>query len=129
MEPLRPDQQRAATLTLAEAFATDALLELLAPAPDAPRRHVAGAVHARAGRHGPDVEGDVRHRGIPQAGRGAALVPHDRRDPDGEAGPGTRLEARRAGDVTGGRGRRPLLPRDRHRLEHRLLPEAGVRGD
>ena len=31
MEPLRPDQQRAATLTLAEAFATDALLELLAP--------------------------------------------------------------------------------------------------
>src|SRR3990170_6084868 len=33
MEPLRPDQQRAATLTLAEAFATDALLELLAPDP------------------------------------------------------------------------------------------------
>src|SRR3989304_2131075 len=117
MEPLRPDQQRAATLTLAEAFATDALLELIAPAP-APRREVAGSVHARAGRHGPDVEGDVRHRGIPQAGRGAALVPHDRRDPDGEAGPGTRLRARRAGGVTGGRRPRPLLPRDPDPPDH-----------
>lgn len=36
MEPLRPDQRRAATLTLAEAFATDPLLEILAP--DPPRR-------------------------------------------------------------------------------------------
>ena len=36
MEPLRPDQQHAATLTLAEAFATDPLLEI--PAPDPARR-------------------------------------------------------------------------------------------
>jgi ribosomal protein S18 acetylase RimI-like enzyme len=33
VEPLRPDQQRAAALTLAEAFATDPLLEILAPDP------------------------------------------------------------------------------------------------
>ena len=33
MEPLRPDQQRAAALTLAEAFASDPLLEILAPDP------------------------------------------------------------------------------------------------
>lgn len=33
MESLRPDQQRAAALTLAEAFATDPLLEILAPDP------------------------------------------------------------------------------------------------
>lgn len=33
MEPLRPDQQRAATLTLAEAFANDPLLEIAAPDP------------------------------------------------------------------------------------------------
>ncbi len=33
MESPRPDQQRAATLTLAEAFATDPLLEILAPDP------------------------------------------------------------------------------------------------
>jgi ribosomal protein S18 acetylase RimI-like enzyme len=33
VEPLRPDQQRAATLTLAEAFANDPLLEILAPDP------------------------------------------------------------------------------------------------
>ena len=35
MEPLRPDQQRAAALTLAEAFANDPLLEILAPDPAA----------------------------------------------------------------------------------------------
>jgi ribosomal protein S18 acetylase RimI-like enzyme len=33
LEPLRPDQQRAAALTLAEAFTTDPLLEILAPDP------------------------------------------------------------------------------------------------
>jgi ribosomal protein S18 acetylase RimI-like enzyme len=33
VEPLRPDQQRAASLTLAEAFANDPLLEILAPDP------------------------------------------------------------------------------------------------
>jgi ribosomal protein S18 acetylase RimI-like enzyme len=33
VERLRPDQQRAAALTLAEAFATDPLLEILAPDP------------------------------------------------------------------------------------------------
>jgi ribosomal protein S18 acetylase RimI-like enzyme len=33
MEPLRRDQQRAAALTLAEAFAADPLLEILAPNP------------------------------------------------------------------------------------------------
>jgi ribosomal protein S18 acetylase RimI-like enzyme len=33
MEPLRPDQQRAAALTLAEAFTSDPLLEILAPDP------------------------------------------------------------------------------------------------
>ena len=33
MERLRPDQQRAAALTLAEAFANDPLLEILAPDP------------------------------------------------------------------------------------------------
>jgi hypothetical protein len=33
VEPLRPDQQRAATLTLAEAFAKDPLLEIVAPDP------------------------------------------------------------------------------------------------
>ncbi len=33
MKPLRPDQQRAAALTLAEAFASDPLLEILAPDP------------------------------------------------------------------------------------------------
>ena len=33
LAPLRPDQQRAAALTLAEAFANDPLLELLAPDP------------------------------------------------------------------------------------------------
>ena len=33
MEPLRPDQQRTAALTLAEAFASDPLLEILAPDP------------------------------------------------------------------------------------------------
>jgi hypothetical protein len=33
VEPLRPDQQHAAALTLAEAFATDPLLEILAPDP------------------------------------------------------------------------------------------------
>ena len=33
MEPLRPDQQRAAALTLAEAFENDPLLEILAPDP------------------------------------------------------------------------------------------------
>ena len=33
MEPLHPDQQRAAALTLAEAFASDPLLEILAPDP------------------------------------------------------------------------------------------------
>lgn len=33
MEPLRPGQQRAAALTLAEAFATDPLFEILAPDP------------------------------------------------------------------------------------------------
>ena len=33
MEPLRPDQQRAAALTLAEAFSADPLLEILAPDP------------------------------------------------------------------------------------------------
>jgi ribosomal protein S18 acetylase RimI-like enzyme len=33
MEPLRPDQQRAAALTLAEAFASDPLFEILAPDP------------------------------------------------------------------------------------------------
>ena len=33
MELLRPDQQRAATLTLAEAFANDPLLEIVAPDP------------------------------------------------------------------------------------------------
>jgi ribosomal protein S18 acetylase RimI-like enzyme len=33
MEPLRPDQERAATLTLAEAFANDPLLEIVAPDP------------------------------------------------------------------------------------------------
>jgi ribosomal protein S18 acetylase RimI-like enzyme len=33
VEPLRPDQQRAAALTLAEAFAGDPLLEILAPDP------------------------------------------------------------------------------------------------
>jgi ribosomal protein S18 acetylase RimI-like enzyme len=34
VEPLRPDQQRPAALTLAEAFATDPLLEILAPDPE-----------------------------------------------------------------------------------------------
>lgn len=34
MEALRPDQQRAAALTLAEAFANDPLFEILAPDPD-----------------------------------------------------------------------------------------------
>lgn len=33
MEPLRPDQHRAAALTLAEAFANDPLLQVLAPDP------------------------------------------------------------------------------------------------
>jgi hypothetical protein len=33
MEPLRPHQQREAALTLAEAFASDPLLEILAPDP------------------------------------------------------------------------------------------------
>jgi ribosomal protein S18 acetylase RimI-like enzyme len=33
VEPLRPDQQRAAALTLAEAFSADPLLEILAPDP------------------------------------------------------------------------------------------------
>lgn len=33
MEPLRPSQQRAAALTLAEAFSSDPLLEILAPDP------------------------------------------------------------------------------------------------
>jgi hypothetical protein len=33
VEPLRPDQQRAAAPTLAEAFATDPLLEIVAPDP------------------------------------------------------------------------------------------------
>ena len=34
MEPLRPDQQRAAALTLAEAFSSDPLFEILAPDPE-----------------------------------------------------------------------------------------------
>jgi len=33
VEPLRPHQQRAAALTLAEAFASDPLFEILAPDP------------------------------------------------------------------------------------------------
>jgi ribosomal protein S18 acetylase RimI-like enzyme len=34
VEPLRPDQQRAAALTLAEAFSNDPLFEILAPDPE-----------------------------------------------------------------------------------------------
>jgi ribosomal protein S18 acetylase RimI-like enzyme len=41
VEPLRPDQQRSAALTLAEAFANDPLLEILAPDPE--RRVMLGA--------------------------------------------------------------------------------------
>lgn len=159
MEPLRPHQQREAALTLAEAFASDPLLEILAPDPGRrvklgpPMMSVLLAYGMRYGHvwssddasavaiwlhpeSGPMTMARMLRAGmwrapsmlglsgmgrmskamsategsgprrqeqrIPQAGRRAALVPHDRGDPVGKAGPGSGLDARGDGDFPGG---------------------------